>query len=172
MSIASEQTHAFRSAFSASCARRRGLACLMGLAVVAGSAGAVQAGFLDTLFGSPRGAVYHNAPPSYDNYGYDYYSGPYGEQRSRRRAVQSAPKPRREAAPVKSEAICCKNGEDPMKALMMDTTLVAGDVVMTPEGMRTFTGSRAPHSAEDFVDLSKSRLVSKNQRRQLMAMDR
>jgi hypothetical protein len=87
-------------------------------------------------------------------------------------------KPRREASsakeatPARVEAICCKNGEDPMKALMLDTTLVAGDVVMTPEGMRTFVGTKAPHRASDFIDISKSRLISQNQRRQLMAMDR
>ncbi|MDB5509349.1 MAG: hypothetical protein JWL93_1818 [Hyphomicrobiales bacterium] len=168
MSIAIESLRAHRTGI----ALRTGIAFTLGLGLLTGTAGAVQAGFLDSLFGGQRSGPAYNSPgPSYDNYGYDHYSSPYGEPRQRRRGAQAA-KPRKEAPPAKVEAICCKNGEDPMKALMLDTTLVAGDVVMTPEGMRTFVGSRAPHAADDFIDVSKSRLISQNQRRQLMAMDR
>lgn len=167
MSIASETMRARTSTRAV----RTGMSLALGLGLLTGTAGAVQAGFLDSLFGSRSGPVYNSPAPSYDNYGYDHHSSPYAEPRRKRRSVQTA-KPRKETPPAKVEAICCKNGEDPMKALMMDTTLVAGDVVMTPEGMRTFVGSRAPHGADDFIDVSKSRLISQKQRRQLMAMDR
>lgn len=166
MSIASETLRARRTGTTP----RTGLALTLGLGLLTATTGAVQAGFLDSLFGGPRPGAVYNTPSPYGNYGYDHDASPYGEPRQRRRAVQA--KPRKEAPPAKVEAICCKNGEDPMQALMQDTTLVAGDVVMTPNGMRTFVGNSAPHRESDFIDVSKSRLISQNQRRQLMAMDR
>ena len=149
--------------------RRLGMAVGLASVLLPASAGLVQAGFLDALFGQPRARVYA-PPPGYD-FGYEHGGGdPYGQERPRQRAVKRAPP--KEAPPVLQEALCCKTGGDPMKAIMMDDTLVAGDVVMTPEGLRTFTGSAVPHRPDDFVDITRSRLVSKSQRRQLLALDR
>ncbi len=40
---------------------------------------------------------------------------------------------------------------DPMAALLNDDTLVGGDIVATPEGMRVFRGQpQTPHRREDF----------------------
>jgi hypothetical protein len=40
---------------------------------------------------------------------------------------------------------------DPMAALLNDDTLVAGDVVATPQGLKVFRGqSQTPHRREDF----------------------
>ena len=40
---------------------------------------------------------------------------------------------------------------DPMEALLNDDTLVAGDIVATPEGLRVFHGQpQIPHRREDF----------------------
>lgn len=137
--------------------------------MLAGTAGSVQAGFLDSLFGGRSMQAYPS--PGYDSRVYQDYD-PYGYP-VQRRARRAAPRPvtiTPEAAKV--EAMCCKNGGDPMKAIFNDPTLVPGDTVMTPQGMRTFRGASAPHSPRDFVDVASSRLVSSAQRKQLLAMDR
>jgi hypothetical protein len=152
----------------------------LGLTLVAGTATSVQAGLLDALFGGGARAY---APPAYDyppppfagRQGSNYY---YLEEapRPRRRSVEErAPKaadPNVDAPPLLQTASCCKNGEDPMKALLNDDTLVRGDVVMTTAGLRTFVGSRAPHSMRDFVPVGRSTMISSTQKKQLLALDR
>lgn len=143
----------------------------VGAALLFGACGSAQAGFLDSLFGGPRAPAY-SAQPSFDDFASPYSGGGYETPR-RRHNVRRAPKPQMTTSQAaKVEALCCKMGGDPMKAIMQDETLVAGDVVMTPNGLRTFNGSRGPHRESDFVDLSNSRYVSKSQRQQLLAMDR
>ncbi|MDB5650828.1 MAG: hypothetical protein JWL62_2348 [Hyphomicrobiales bacterium] len=145
-----------------------GFAGAAGFLMLAGTSSGVQAGFLDQLFGRARARVY-SAPPAYDGYG-----NPYGEYEAapRRRRAPRAHATTTTPQAAKVEALCCKNGGNPMKAIMQDDTLVAGDIVMTPNGLRTFVGSRTPHSEDDFVDISRSRYVSKSQRKQLLALDR
>lgn len=147
----------------------------LGLMLLAGTAGSVQAGLLDALFGGARAY----APPPYD-YPSPYASPRYYDEevpgpRARRRSVEErAPRADTniEVPPLLQTATCCKNGEDPMEALLNDDTLVRGDVVMTTQGLRTFVGSRAPHAMKDFVPVGKSRMISSTQKKQLLALDR
>ncbi|MDB5596983.1 MAG: hypothetical protein JWM36_3944 [Hyphomicrobiales bacterium] len=142
----------------------------VGAALLFSAGESAQAGFLDALFGGPRAPAYYNQP-SYGDFASPYSGGGYDAPR--RRNVRRAPKPQMTTSQAaKVEALCCKTGGDPMKAIMQDETLIAGDVVMTPNGLRTFKGSRAPHSESDFVDITNSRYVSRSQRQQLLAMDR
>jgi hypothetical protein len=143
----------------------------VGAALLFGAGGSAHAGFLDALFGGPRAPAYYEQP-SYGDFASPYSGGGYDNQR-RRNNVRRVPKPQMTTSQAaKVDALCCKTGGDPMKAIMLDETLVAGDVVMTPDGLRTFKGSRGPHSESDFVDLSNSRYVSRSHRQQLLAMDR
>jgi hypothetical protein len=46
---------------------------------------------------------------------------------------------------------CSPAAADPMELLLNDDTLVNGDIVSTPHGLKVFRGrSGAPHSASDF----------------------
>ena len=149
----------------------------LGLTLLAGTAGSVQAGLLDALFGGARAY----APPPYE-----YPPPPYASPRPPRHYDDDAPRARRrsveerapkvdttiEIPPMLQTASCCKNGEDPMKALLNDETLMRGDVVMTPHGLRTFVGSRAPHAMRDFVPVEKSTKISSSKKKQLLALDR
>jgi hypothetical protein len=148
----------------------------LGLTLLAGTAGSVQAGLLDALFGGARAY----APPAYDA------PSPYGRSYAPRYYDEDAPRPRRrsreerapasdttiEVPPVLQGATCCKNGEDPMRAILNDDTLVRGDIVMTPVGLRTFVGSRAPHAARDFQPVGKSTAISSMRKKELLALDR
>lgn len=139
----------------------------LGFALLSGTAGGVQAGLLDALFGGARAY----APPVY-RYEPGPFAYPYDAPPPRRRAARTEKAPDIEVAPARMESTCCKNGEDPMKALLTDDTLVRGDVVMTPTGLRTFVGARAPHSERDFVAIGKSQMISSKQKKQLLALDR
>ncbi len=141
-------------------------ACCLGLLVLALPAWPVQAGLLDLLFGGGGNAgpqYYERAPFASPYNGQDPYNGS-GARQPRTPPV--------EIPPMRMESLCCKNGEDPMKALLSDDTLLHGDVVMTPQGLRTFVGARAPHSMRDFVPTGRGRSVSSSQRRQFYALDR
>jgi hypothetical protein len=147
----------------------------LGLTLLAGTAGSVQAGLLDALFGGARAY----APPAYNApspYGYAprYYDEDVPRTSRRRSREERAPASDTtiEVPPVLQNATCCKNGEDPMRALLNDDTLVRGDVVMTPDGLRTFTGARAPHSARDFQPVGKSNAISSIRKKELLALDR
>ncbi|MDB5641267.1 MAG: hypothetical protein JWN07_584 [Hyphomicrobiales bacterium] len=145
----------------------------LGFAVLAGTAGGVQAGLLDALFGGGRSY----APPAYDApspyYAPRYYDEDVPRTRRRGRDDRSSTSDTNiEVPPALQSATCCKNGEDPMRALLNDDTLMRGDVVMTPEGLRTFIGARAPHSARDFQPVGRSTSISATRRKELLALDR
>jgi hypothetical protein len=145
----------------------------LGIAMLAATAGGVQAGWLDALFGGARSP----APAPYDMPS-SYFAPRYLDE--------EVPRPRRrsrddrapasdtiiEVPPVLQGATCCKNGEDPMRALLADDTLMRGDVVMTPDGLRSFIGARAPHSVRDFQPVGRSTSISATRRKELLALDR
>jgi hypothetical protein len=61
--------------------------------------------------------------------------------------------------------------ENPLVALLNDSTLRYGDVVMFPDGPRVFRGeSRGRHRVEDFVRVSGSGDVASTTRKTLLAM--
>jgi hypothetical protein len=54
---------------------------------------------------------------------------------------------------------------------MKDPTLRRGDIVVLPGGPKVFKGGRsAPYRLSDFEDVSRTKLVGANTRRQLTAM--
>jgi hypothetical protein len=127
-----------------------------------------HAGLFDFLFG------HHDAPAP-------QISAPPPSVKSFRRPIVSSfrRKARSDAAhrPVKesrsgSVALCCKDGGDPMAAILEDPTLRAGDAVMTERGMTIFEGSGAAtrHQPADFVPLSKASKVSSNKRARVAAL--
>jgi hypothetical protein len=126
-----------------------------------------HAGLFDFLFGR------HDAPPQIS-------APPPSVNRFRRPIVSSfRRKARSEAAhmPVKesrsrSVALCCKDGGDPMAAILEDPTLRPGDAVMTERGMTIFEGSGAAtrHLPEDLVPLSKASKVSSKDRARVAAL--
>jgi hypothetical protein len=127
-----------------------------------------HAGLFDFLFGR------HDAPAP------QISAPPPSVNRFRRPIVSSfRRKARSEAAhmPVKesrsrSVALCCKDGGDPMAAVLEDSTLRAGDAVMTERGMTIFEGSGAAtrHLPEDLVPLSKASKVSSKDRARVAAL--
>jgi hypothetical protein len=152
------------------------IAGALGLTLLAGTAGSVQAGLLDALFGGGRSygpPVYAEPPPYGQSYVPRYYDEDVPRPRRRSRGERApASDTNIEVPPVLQGATCCKNGEDPMRALLNDDTLMRGDVVMTPDGLRTFVGSRAPHAARDFQPVGKSTKISSTRRKELLALDR
>ncbi len=129
-----------------------------------------QAGFLEELFGiRPQPAPYDGPAPS------PYYGPPPYEHDAplniRPDKGPRMPKPI-DVPALRMQSTCCKHGEDPMRALLNDSTLMRGDVVMTTEGLRTFVGSRPPHSMRDFVPVDKATTLSSERKRQLLALDR
>jgi hypothetical protein len=147
----------------------------LGLALLAGTAGSVQAGLLDALFGGARAYAppTYSAPSPYGQYAPRYYDEDVPRARRRSREDRAPTSDTTiEVPPALQSATCCKNGEDPMRALLNDDTLMRGDVVMTPDGLRTFVGSRAPHAARDFQPVGKSTAISSVRRKELLALDR
>lgn len=137
---------------------RRLIAALAFLSLATGA----QAGFLEDLFGiAPR------PPPSPFIYR-DEVEAP------RDLVPDRGPRmpPPLEAPPLLQQSTCCKHGEDPMQALLNDRTLMRGDIVMTTDGLRTFIGSRPPHSMRDFVPVGKATSLSAERKKQLLALDR
>ena len=60
----------------------------------------------------------------------------------------------------------------PVVGLMEDESLRNGDVVMTADGLRVFTGSAGSHhSEEDFAKISDTEGLSKTQRSALLFLD-
>jgi hypothetical protein len=81
------------------------------------------------------------------------------------------------AAAVKAAvtvALCCKEGGDPMRALLSDPTLRDGDAVMTDHGMTIFRGSvhDKVHQPQDFVLVAKAGNVSPTERVRISALAR
>ncbi|HEY8580082.1 MAG TPA: hypothetical protein VIL72_09370, partial [Beijerinckiaceae bacterium] len=133
-------------------------AAAVAAAVLVGAPQAAHAGFFDFLFGEP--------PPP----------------RVMRRAPPPAPEPLAEATvpeaalPVTrtkpaNTALCCKNGEDPKRALLADPTLRPGDAVVTAEGIVIFRGASGStqHEQSDFVSLAQAPEIDPQERRQLLA---
>jgi hypothetical protein len=137
-------------------------AALMGAHTVPASAG-----FLDLLFGRSR-----TAPSPYDNHVPPFVTREEPLPLPRRPGDERTdPSTIIEIPTVRQYSTCCKHGEDPMKALLSDSTLVRGDVVMTHDGLRVFLGSRAPHQWRDFVPIRQAPFGIA-QRRQLLALER
>jgi hypothetical protein len=113
-----------------------------------------QAGFLDFLFGHEAAQTYQSPAPQ----------APVGDHNSgyvRPRLGRPMSEPRRStgaSAAHRVIALCCKDGGDPMAALMSDPTLRDGDAVMTPQGMTVFEGATTTrlHLPEDFVAIRKA----------------
>ncbi len=70
-----------------------------------------------------------------------------------------------EAEPKKPQAPVRLDLSDPIKAVLKDPTLQAGDIVIFPDGARVFTGkSKGPHRLSSFEDAGSSQLVPKSSR--------
>ena len=60
---------------------------------------------------------------------------------------------------------------DPVAALLNDSTLRRGDVVILPDGPKVFKGGPStPHRLRDFEEVHRTKLVGEKTRRQLTAM--
>ncbi|ACB94520.1 hypothetical protein [Beijerinckia indica] len=102
-----------------------------------------QAGFFEALFGLENNEPRISVMPAERHHTIHH---PSPKKRPKMHArVHAAPKP----------VIMHVLTGEPMQALMRDTTLQQGDVVMTPKGLRIFMGeSESPHEAKDFLALS------------------
>jgi hypothetical protein len=123
-----------------------------------------QAGILDFLFGRPVDPV-TVAPAPWSPASNEF-----------RRSPKPVPLASRTATPaVKSStsiSLCCKDGGDPMRALMNDPTLRDGDAVMTDHGMTVFKGSahERVHQPGDFVAVAKAGNVPPAERLRITAL--
>jgi hypothetical protein len=120
-----------------------------------------QAGFLDFLFGrqeAPAAPVYVPAGPTIRH----EFRAPV----LRRKHVAH------QAASQQKTALCCKEGGDPMVAIMNDPTLRRGDAVMTNRGMMVYEGASGEtgHQGDDFVALSRAASLSKFDRARISAV--
>jgi hypothetical protein len=118
-------------------------------------------GLFDFLFGRHEtSALQISAPPP--------SVSSFRRRKARSEAAQKPVKERRRG----SVALCCKDGGDPMAAILEDVTLRAGDAVMTERGMAIFEGSGAAtrHQPADFVPLSEASIVSAKDRAHLAAL--
>lgn len=94
--------------------------------------GEAKAGFFDFLFAPPQPQI---APPVYS-----------GERHAPHRKKVHKPKPIAAKPHIPARVV---------SDIMEDDSLRRGDIVMTSEGLRVFTGStRTPHSPADFEALS------------------
>jgi hypothetical protein len=121
-----------------------------------------HAGFLDFLFGHPAPIPGSSElpPPSRGEFSH----GPVFRHKS------AAHHP--SAAPRLKVASCCKDGSDPINALMNDPTLRKGDAVMMAQGMMIFEGSsnESVHQPSDFVIVPKAVSLSSKERGRIMAV--
>ena len=123
-----------------------------------------HAGLLDFLFGHQTTATDQPvASPA-----------PVGEH-ARPRLGGPASAPRRSTGasqPHRVVALCCKDGGDPMVALMSDSTLRHGDAVMIPQGMAIFEGATATrlHHSEDFVAIENATSLPLKNRARIAAV--
>jgi hypothetical protein len=127
-----------------------------------------HAGLFDFLFGrhdAPAPQI--SAPPPSVN----SFRRPIVSSFRRKARSEVAHKPVKESR-SRSVALCCKDGGDPMAAILEDPTLRAGDAVMTEQGMTIFEGSGGAtrHQLADFVPLSKASKVSSNTRARVTAL--
>jgi hypothetical protein len=122
-----------------------------------------QAGFFDFLFGrqeapAPAAPAYVPAGPSTRH----EFHPPVLRRKHVAHQTPSLPK----------TALCCKDGGDPMMAIMNDPTLRKGDAVMTNRGMMVYEGASGAsgHQADDFVALAKAVSLSKFDRARISAV--
>jgi hypothetical protein len=120
-----------------------------------------HAGFFDFLFGrqeAPAAPLYVPSAPAIKH----QFHAPV----LRRKHVAH------QAASPQKTALCCKEGGDPMMAIMNDPTLRRGDAVMTNRGMMVYEGASGEtgHQADDFVALSKAGSLSKFDRARISAV--
>lgn len=69
------------------------------------------------------------------------------------------------------KAICCKDGEDPAKAILADPTLRPGDAYMTEKGLRIFSGRAHAKARAAFVDLRRATIGKLTKARLFAASD-
>jgi hypothetical protein len=125
-----------------------------------------HAGLLDFLFGHQADQTHQSAAAP----------APAGDsEHMRPRLSRPISAPRRLTGASGSHrvvALCCKNGSDPMVALMSDPTLRDGDAVMTPQGLTIFEGPTTTrlHHQEDFVAIGKATHLPLNNRARLAAV--
>ncbi len=130
--------------------------------------GAAKAGLLDDLFG----ALFN--PHSYR--GYDAYPPPAPGQDIRRKANRGRLGLGQSSAARKRAAAAARIGQ-PVRLqgsvdLMEDDSLRKGDAVVTPAGIRVFTGySSDRHKPEDFKRPSEIKGLAKSERKALAALD-
>jgi hypothetical protein len=141
--------------------RNAGLAAAACLALTV-SPSAANAGFFDFLFGPlhPPAAqpVYQSPPqPGYPR------KKKAAAHRSRSLVAKIHPSHEGRGAHLERGAVV---------GLMDDDSLKNGDAVMTPAGLRIFTGSSgAHHSDDDFARISEIKGLSKTQRSALLFLD-
>jgi hypothetical protein len=116
-----------------------------------------HAGLLDFLFGhqaAPAHRWIELPPPSVGSY--------------RRAAIfRRKSAVHRQSGSRLQTASCCRDGGDPVTALMNDPTLRKGDAVMMTQGLMIFEGSNieTPHQPADFVGVLTASLSSKKRAR-------
>jgi hypothetical protein len=120
-----------------------------------------HAGFLDFLFGRSAPMPSPSELPSPAAGGFSH--GPV----FRHKGVahhQSAARPK--------TASCCKDGGDPIAAILNDPTLRKGDAVMMAQGMMIFEGSSSetPHQLSDFVAVPRAVSLSSKDRGRILAV--
>lgn len=69
------------------------------------------------------------------------------------------------------KAICCKDGEDPAKAILSDATLRPGDAYMTDKGLRIFAGRASLKAKPAFTDLRRAALDKTHKQRLIAKAD-
>jgi len=120
-----------------------------------------HAGFLDFLFGRPAPMPSPSELPPPPAGGFSH--GPFFRHKSVAHH-QSAARPK--------AALCCKDGSDPINALLNDPTLRKGDAVMMMQGMMIFEGSsnETSHQPSDFVVVPKAVSLNSKDRGRIMAV--
>jgi hypothetical protein len=145
-----------------------------------------QAGFLEELFGSFGGGGEHRSaeapsverprPRAFQS-SLDYLQ-PQGAASNRRRSAgrKGGDKKLAGSGPVK-KSFCYDQAQQAadlgeIDALLHDTTLRAGDTIVTADGLRVYQGGGGcPHKANDFLALADSRTVKSSQRNSLLAIE-
>jgi len=108
--------------------------------------------------------------PAAQSYDYGIIEMPM-ERRRARTGIGNAQPPSQASAATEIAGLATSH-EDWMTAILRDSTLRVGDVVMFPEGPKVFRGQAhfPPWSDADFVDLSQARGMSERSRQSLLAL--
>jgi len=146
---------------------RRVLALALILPVVVGSVPAQAQGIFAFLQALTRPAAAPPPPPQSFGYQPDpALARPTQRARPRqKRVVLEQPEIRKPVEPKPVGEIA-----NPVPALLADSTLRPGDMVMFPDGLRVFTGrSEGPHKLADFKPLAQAAKHLSRQTRKLVA---